>query len=82
MRVLLATDSFPPKIDGVSDTAAIVARVLGRFGHTARVIAPAPGPEEVEGARVARIGSIPAPLYPELRLGVALDRVVRIARSR
>ena len=82
MRVLLATDSFPPKIDGVSDTAATVARVLRQLGHTPRVVAPAPGPGMVEGARVARIGSVPAPLYPELRLGLALDRVARIARAR
>ncbi|GIW19240.1 MAG: glycosyl transferase [Tepidiforma sp.] len=82
MRVLLATDSFPPKIDGVSDTAATIARVLGQLGHTARVVAPAPGPACAEGARTARVRSLPAPLYPELRLGWEFDRVVRIARAR
>lgn len=82
MRVLVATDSFPPKIDGVSDTAATVVRVLGNLGHTVRVVAPAPGPGESGGARVARLRSVPMPLYPELRLGWEFDRAVRIARAR
>ncbi len=81
MRILLATDSFPPKIDGVADTAATVSRVLGRMGHTVRVMAPAPGPREGEGWRAARVESVPAPMYPELRLAVGVDRVVRIARA-
>ncbi|WBL36519.1 hypothetical protein O0235_02890 [Tepidiforma flava] len=69
MRLLIATDSFPPKIDGVSDTAATVARVLGQLGHTPRVVAPAPGPRCVERAQVARIRSLPAPLYPSCGWG-------------
>lgn len=82
MRVLVATDSFPPKVDGVSDTAATIARVLVRLGHTVRVVAPGPGPGMLDGARVARLGSVPLPLYPELRLGWELDRTVRFARGR
>ncbi|WP_322795146.1 glycosyltransferase family 1 protein [Tepidiforma sp.] len=82
MRILLATDSFPPKIDGVSDTAATVAGTLARLGHDVCVLAPAPGVRDVEGSRVLRVESVPAPLYPELRLGVGLDRVIRAARRR
>lgn len=78
----MATDSFPPKIDGVADTAATVARVLSRMGHTVRVVAPAPGPREGAGWLAARVESVPAPMYPELRLAVGVDRVVRIARAR
>ncbi len=81
MRFLVASDSFPPKIDGVSDTAATITRVLRQLGHTVRVVAPGPGEEVVEGARVARMRSVPLPLYPELRLGWEVDRVARIARA-
>lgn len=82
MRILVATDSFPPKIDGVADTAATAAGTLVRLGHEVCVLAPASGARELEGSRVLRVESVPAPLYPELRLGVGLDRVVRAARRR
>lgn len=80
MRVLIASDSFPPKVDGVSDTSAMIAAKLAARGHTVRVIAPSPGPEEGPGYRVARIGAFSFPLYPELRLAAALDRVYRLAK--
>jgi glycosyltransferase involved in cell wall biosynthesis len=68
MRVVIATDSFPPRIDGVADTSATIAQLLSRRGHDVLVIAPAPGPSDGDGYSVVRIRSIPFPLYPEFRL--------------
>jgi glycosyltransferase involved in cell wall biosynthesis len=73
MRIVIATDSFAPKVDGVADTAAVVARTLVRRGHQVRVVAPHPGETRVDGFRVLRERSIANPLYPELRLAVTAD---------
>lgn len=67
MRVLLATDTYAPKIDGVSDTAGIVARGLQARGHEVRVLAPRPGPPRVDGISVTRVQSIGLPFYSEVR---------------
>lgn len=82
MRILIASDSFPPKIDGVADTSAIVARKLVARGHFVRVVAPAPGPDRGDGFRVIRLRSVPLPIYPEFRIALGLDRVARLARRR
>lgn len=81
MRILIASDSFPPKIDGVADTSAIVARKLAARGHYVRVVAPAPGPDSGDGYRIIRLKSVPFPIYPEFRVALELDRVVRLSRK-
>jgi glycosyltransferase involved in cell wall biosynthesis len=75
MRVLIASDPFPPKIDGVSDTASMISKGLTALGHSVSAIAPGPGPASVSGARVVRIPAFPLPLYPELRIAWRLDRI-------
>ncbi|MGE3074089.1 MAG: glycosyltransferase family 4 protein [Dehalococcoidia bacterium] len=80
LRILIASDSFPPKIDGVSDTAATIARNLSARGHRVHVVAPSPGPEAADGFRITRLRSVPFPIYPELRLSFELDRIRRLAR--
>jgi glycosyltransferase involved in cell wall biosynthesis len=68
LRLVLATETFPPEVNGV-------ARTLGRWvdafrgrGHHVRVIHPRrpgdpPGPDGVPG--------MPLPFYPQVRVGVA-----------
>lgn len=68
MRVLIATDSFEPKIDGVSETASVIVRALTRRGHDVTVVAPGPGPSTTGEARVVRLASVPLPLYREVRV--------------
>lgn len=68
MRLLIATDSFPPKIDGVADTASLLCEGLTRRGHHVTVIAPAPGLDQERGAHVLRLSALPLPLYPEVRV--------------
>lgn len=79
MDIVVASDSFAPKIDGVSTTSGIVARMLAARGHRVRVIAPAPGRTRMDGNEVARLPSIPCPLYPELRLTLPMtsERLIR-----
>ncbi|MPZ23612.1 MAG: glycosyltransferase [Dehalococcoidia bacterium] len=70
MEILIATDSFAPKIDGVADTAAVLAEGLSRRGHSVSVLAPGPGASLGTGYRVERMHSLPFPLYPEVRVGI------------
>lgn len=69
MRLLIATDSFPPKVDGVADTAAVLVRMLTARGHDVEVLAPGPRRSD-DGPLILRRPSLPAPFYPELRLGL------------
>ncbi|MGE3961687.1 MAG: glycosyltransferase family 4 protein [Dehalococcoidia bacterium] len=86
MRILIATDSFEPKIDGVSETAAVLVRAFTRRGHDVTVVAPGPGPARMEsapGARIVRLPSAPLPLYREVRVAyrfAALRRAIEVYR--
>lgn len=78
MKLVIASDAFAPKIDGVSDTAGIVARSLAARGHEVVVVAPGPGETRMDGYRVARLGAVAFPLYPELRLAFPVWRLRRL----
>jgi glycosyltransferase involved in cell wall biosynthesis len=67
VRILIGTDTYAPKIDGVSDTAGIVAQSLQARGHDVRVLAPRPGPSQVQGISVTRVNSLGLPFYSEVR---------------
>ncbi len=78
MRVLVATDAFPPKVDGVSDTAALITRQLRDRGHKVAVVTAIRGDSHFAGAPVIRVKSIPFPLYPEVRASWPFARVKRV----
>lgn len=80
MRLLIATDSFAPKIDGVAETAGVLTRILARRGHAVTVVTPAPGEADAAGARVVRVPSMPLPLYPEMRVAYRLPQVTAAIR--
>jgi glycosyltransferase involved in cell wall biosynthesis len=75
MRVLIATDAFFPKIDGVAETTGIVSRLLARKGHEVTILAPAPGASDYEGVRVVRLRSLPLPFYREVRVSYGQCRL-------
>lgn len=79
-RILLASDAFWPKIDGVADTSAIVARALVARGHTLAVITSIPGPHRLDGIPVVRVASVPTPGYPDVRLAAPFLRARRVIR--
>lgn len=83
MRIVVASDSFAPKIDGVSDTAGHIARGLAARGHNVTVVAPSPGDRDFEGNPVRRAAAFAFPLYRELRVAwnpVQVGRLVRRAQ--
>lgn len=66
MKILLATDAWPPQVNGVVRTLGEVTRELAAMGHNVATLQP------------GLFRSIPCPLYPEIRLALGVRR--RIAR--
>ena len=68
MRILIATDSWSPQINGVAVTLRETIRGLQARGHAVEVIGP------------DRFRSVPCPSYPEIRLAlVPFRRLAQIA---
>ena len=81
VKLALVTETFPPEINGVAMTFGLIARELGRRGHTVTVYRPrrydlptADAP--THHAEVALPG-VPIPGYPLLRLGLPAGRTLR-----
>ena len=72
MRVLLATDSFPPRCGGSGWSTYELARGLRARGHTIEIVQPKPGTpatvrtREYDGFRIVEVGAA-APDVPYVR---------------
>lgn len=58
MRILLASDAWPPQVNGVVRTMLAVIQELEALGHTVVTLTP------------EKFFTIPCPFYPEIRLAV------------
>jgi glycosyltransferase involved in cell wall biosynthesis len=68
MRIALMTESFLPKVDGIVTMLTKTVEYLRQSGDEVLIFAPSGGPNELFGAEVVGMPSVPFPLYPELRL--------------
>lgn len=73
VRILVATDTYPPTINGAAVFAERLARTLGDRGHEVHVVCPSPhgAPETIvdqSGVMVHRRRSVPNPAYGNFRL--------------
>jgi glycosyltransferase involved in cell wall biosynthesis len=64
MRILIATDAWPPQVNGVVVALLNTIACLERWGHDVRIVSP-------EGFR-----TVPTPTYPEIPLAVLPGRMV------
>lgn len=75
MRIVIVTESFLPRVDGVSRSVSALTRHCREHGHEALVVAPGHGPSEVDGFPVVRVmgvrgfypGLVLAPVAPGMR---------------
>lgn len=67
MKVALFTETFLPKIDGVTNTLSYVLEYLARHGHESILFAPDGGPERYHATQVYGYVGYSFPIYPELR---------------
>lgn len=76
MRILLATDTYYPSVNGASYFTQRLATGLARVGHKVSVMAPGRALKNdirtYDGVTVYGIRSISVPVYPDLRLSPAL----------
>jgi glycosyltransferase involved in cell wall biosynthesis len=72
MRILLATDTYYPAVNGASYFTQRLAQGLARLGHEVAVMAPGRALRNevvrVDGVTVYGIRSIAVPIYPDLRV--------------
>ena len=68
--MLLAAESYAPSVNGVANSVLRMQRHLVQRGHHVEVVAPSPGPDEVEGVSVARVPSRSLPFYRGLPIGL------------
>jgi glycosyltransferase involved in cell wall biosynthesis len=85
MRILLATESYYPNIDGGAVARRNLAIRLKTKGHAVAVVAPGLKPknyeEEIDGIKIYRASGRILPLYPEYRFCVfpffEMKRIIR-----
>ncbi len=68
MRVVICTETFLPKIDGIVKVACLTLEHFQRRGIEAAVAAPEQGVREYAGARVIGVPGVHNPFYPEGRI--------------
>jgi len=70
MRIVVMTEPFLPKIDGIVTMLTKTVECLRRRGDEVLIFAPRGGPKELFGAEVVGLPSVRFLLYPELRLAL------------
>jgi hypothetical protein len=68
MRIALLTETFLPKIDGITNTLCHLLDYLASHGHESLLLAPEGGPDWYARTRVVGVRALPFPFYPEFRL--------------
>ncbi|MAU09501.1 MAG: glycosyl transferase [Anaerolineaceae bacterium] len=71
MRVVIFTETFLPKLDGIVSVVCLLLDHLVEHGVEPIVVAPrlGDGIDEYNGVRVISVNGMTLPLYPELRVG-------------
>ena len=84
MRIGLFTDTYPPYINGVSTSIAMLKKALEKKGHQVFVVAI--NPEEMsyryeENGKIIRIPGIPLPLYDYRLSSIYPVRIIKKIRK-
>ncbi len=77
MRVVIITENFLPKLDGVTRTLARLLEHLQASGHQALLLGPESGMVQYAGAEVVGTAGLPLPFYPELKFNFFRPLFVR-----
>jgi glycosyltransferase involved in cell wall biosynthesis len=86
--VAMVTETYPPEVNGVARTVALMAEGLRRRGHHIQLVRPrqneAEQPASESGFEELLVGGIPIPRYTQLKMGMpsrrALERAWRALR--
>jgi len=75
MRIAIFTETFLPKIDGITNRLRYTIAELVARGHEVQVFGPETAVRRHAGADVIRIPGLPFPPYPELRVALPHPRI-------
>lgn len=75
------TESFLPRVNGVTNSVCRVLDHLACHGHEALVVAPAPGPETHGSFPVRLMRAAPLPFYRSFTVGLPTRRVAPVLRE-
>lgn len=75
-RVAIFTESFVPKVDGVSKTAFLTLRYLQQTGREVMVFAPDTSPPYIGSSQVIALPSLGLPAAPETRVALPHPAIV------
>ena len=85
MRVAMVSETFPPEVNGVARTVALVLEGLRRRGHEIQLVRPRQHPEDrgaaEDGFQELLLRGIPIPRYTQLRMGLPAKRALLRAWS-
>lgn len=70
MKIVIFTETFLPKIDGVVSVLCQALERLNEKGHQVLLFGPPGGPSEYAGAEIVGVGGPRLPFYPELRINI------------
>jgi phosphatidylinositol alpha 1,6-mannosyltransferase len=82
VRILIATESFLPRSNGVTNSVLKVGTNLKNMGHDVQILAPGKGPFEIQGLNVDRVPSISIDSlaqvdFPTIRVKEIANRINR-----
>lgn len=84
MKIAIFTDTFPPQVNGVANVAFDSAKELADMGHQVRVFTPSNPKKKLTGLgrnlKIVTVPSLPAFVYPDLRLTIPLGFTLRKLR--
>ncbi len=78
MRVAIVTESFLPRVNGVTNSVCRVMEHLAGRGHQVLVVAPGPGPDGHAGQPVRLTRGVALPFYRSFVLGVPSRQVTGV----
>lgn len=76
VRIAVITESFLPRVNGVTNSVCRVLEQLTARGDEALVIAAKPGPEQYAGHEVSSVGGFALPGYRSFVVGMPMARLV------
>jgi phosphatidylinositol alpha 1,6-mannosyltransferase len=80
VRIAIVTESFLPRVNGVTNSVCRVLEHLTRRGHEALVVAPGPGPDEHDGLLRLTPG-VALPFYRSFVVGLPTRQVTAALRD-
>jgi phosphatidylinositol alpha 1,6-mannosyltransferase len=81
VRIAVITESFLPRVNGVTNSVCRVLEQFAAHGHQALVVAARPGPERYAGHEVTAVGGFALPGYRSFVVGLPLARLVKRLRQ-